>query len=152
MKLISQKDPELDDDYVTIKYRELTPAIEQILHICQGERSVLQCEKEGATHNIDLQDILYLEWVDDRSCVYTKDDVFTMAPSLAALENSLAGRHFVRISRACLCNLFKIKAVSTGLNMRLTAEMVNGERVVVSRHYRDGLLAAIHKLAMEVRN
>lgn len=152
MKLTTQKNPELDDDYIDIKYRELTPVIEQILHICRGERSLLLCEKEGAAHNIDLHDILYIEWVDDRSFVYTKDEIFTMTPSLTSLEASLTDLHFIRISRTCLCNLFKIKAVSTGLNMRLTAEMVNGERVVVSRHYRDGLLTAIHRLAMEVND
>ncbi len=152
VKLTAQKNPGLDDDYVDIKYRELTPALEQILHICEGERSVLLCQKEGATRNIDLHDILYIEWVDDRSFVYTTDEVCTLSLSLAALETSLINRRFIRISKTCLCNIFKIKSVSTGLNMRLTAEMVNGEQVVVSRHYRNGLLTAIHKLAREVSN
>lgn len=105
------------------------------------------CEKDEQTCQIDLNDVFYIEWVDNKCCVCTKDDVFTLGTSLASIEESLKDRHFIRISKMCLCNLFKIKSVSNGLNMRLTAEMANGERVVVSRHYRDGLLAAIHQLA-----
>ena len=150
MTVNTQKDAQLEDDFVDIKYRELNPAINQILRICEGNNSVLMCEKDGATHHIDLHDVLYIEWVDNKSFVYTKDDVYTMSSSLAALEESLGGRQFIRVSKMCLCNLFKIRSVSTGLNMRLTAEMVNSERVVVSRHYRDGLLSAIHKLAREI--
>lgn len=148
MILTAQKIPELEDDFVDVKYRELTPEIDRILRVCEGTRSMILCEKEGAIHNIDLHDIFYIEWVDDKSCVCTKNDVFTMTSSLATLEDSLRKRQFIRVSRTCLCNLFKIKSVSTGFNMRLTAEMINGERVVVSRHYRDGLLCAIHELAM----
>lgn len=150
MVLNAHRIPDLTDDYIDVKYRELTPAIDQILQICEGERSVVVCEKDGCRHNVDLHDVLYIEWVDDRSYVYTADDVYMMGASLTALEASLGQRRFIRISRMCLCNLFKIKSVSTGLNMRLTAEMSNGERVVVSRHYRDSLLHAIHKLAGEI--
>ena len=151
MVLTAQKDPALEDDFVDVKYRELTPTIHQIFRLCEGEQSILLCEKDGAAFNIDLHDVFYIEWVDNKSCVCTKDDVYTISSSLVQLEETLRERQFIRISKMCLCNLYKIKSVSTGLNMRLTAEMTNGEQVVVSRHYRDGLLGAIHKLARRVK-
>jgi len=39
---------------------------------------------------------------------------------------------------------------SNGLNFRMTAEVTNGEKVVVGRRYREDLIEAINKLAKEV--
>ena len=150
MRLTARKDESLDDDYVDVKYRELTPTIHQILQICEDVGSVLLCEKDGATHRVDANDVLYIEWVDSKSFVYTKDEVFTMPTSLNRLEETLKGRYFVRSSRMALINIYKIKSVSNGLNFRLVAEMVNGEKLVINRYYRGALLGAIQELAEEV--
>lgn len=150
MKLTVIKKPELEEDLVHIQYSELTPQLSQILQICEDGNSVFICEKDGTNHKIDLHDVLYIEWVDNKCCVYTKDDIFTISLSLVKLEESLGKLHFIRISKNCLCNLFKVKSISNGLNMQLTVEMTNNERVIVSRHYRGGLLKAIHSLSRRI--
>jgi DNA-binding LytR/AlgR family response regulator len=150
MKLTAQKDEALDDDYVDIRYRTLTPAIHQIFQLCEETGSVLLCEKDGATHRVDVNDVLYIEAVDRKSCVCTRDEVFTMPTPLSQLEDALASKYFVRISRMALINIYKIKSVSNGLNFRLTAEMVNGEKIIINRYYRGALLEAIQELAEEV--
>ena len=150
MKLTARKDITLDNDYVDVKYRELTPAIHQIFQICEETGSVLLCEKDNAPHKVDVNDILYVETVDRKSCVYTKDEVFIMSTPLSQLENVLNGHHFVRISKMALANIFKIKSISSRLHYRLTAEMSNGEKVLISRHYRNALEDAIHDLEKEL--
>jgi len=150
MKLTVQKDATLDDDYVDVRYRELTTTIHRIFQICEYTSAVLLCEKDGSTHRIDTNDVFYIEWVDRRSCVYTKDEVFTIPISLSQLEESLIHRHFIRISRMSLLNIYKVKSISNGLNFRLTAEMTNGEKIVINRSYRSALLEAIQELAEEV--
>ena len=150
MKLTARKDITLDDDYVDIKYRELTPTIHQIFQLCEDTSSVLLCEKDGSTHRIDTDDVFYIEWVDRRSCVYTKDEVFTTPTSLTQLEEALVQRCFIRISRMTLLNIYKVKSISNGLNFRLTAEMTNGEKIIINRSYRNVLLEAIQELADEV--
>ena len=150
MKLTARKDVNLDNDYVDVRYRELTPEIHQIFQICENAGSVLLCEKDGAEHRVDANDILYVEWVDSRCCVYTKDDVFTMPTALKQLEEVLEGRYFVRISRNVLVNVYKVQSISNGLNSRRTAEMVNGEKIIISRHYRSALSQEIEKLAREI--
>lgn len=150
MKLTSQKDTTLDNDYVHVRYRELTPEIHKIFQLCEGSGSVLQCEKDGTIYNVDVNDILYIEWVDNKSCVYTKDEVYSTPHSLSRLEEILNGRHFIRISKMALVNLFKVGSIANSLNFRLMAKMINGEKVVVTRHYRSALLSAIHELAKEV--
>ena len=147
MKLTAQKDITLDDDYVDVKYRALTPAIHKIFQLCEDAASILLCEKDGVIHKIDANDVFYIEWVDSRSCVYTMDEVLFMPNSLKHLEESLAGEHFIRISKMALVNIYKIKTISNGLNFRLTLEMDNGEKVIVGRRYREHLLEAINELA-----
>ena len=150
MKLTARKDEKLDDDYVDIKYRELTPAIHQIFQICENTGSILLCEKDNSTYRIDINDVLYIETIDRKSCVYTKDEVYIMSTPLGQLAEVLKGQHFIRISRMALVNIFKIKSISSRLHYRLTAEMSNGEKVLISRHYRSALEDAIHELAKEL--
>ena len=152
MKLTAQKDATLDNDYVDVRYRELTPAIHQIFQLCEDNGSVLLCEKDGAIHNIDVNDILYIEAVDRKSCVYTKEDVYYMTIPLKQLEEVLTGRQFVRISKMALINIFKIKSAANGLHFRMTVEMTNGEKIVVGRRYREDLIEAIEALAKAVSN
>jgi len=150
VKLTAQKDTTLDNDYVHVQYRELTPEIHKIFQICEDSGSILQCEKDKVIYKIDLNDILYIEWVDSKSCVYTKDGIYSTPHSLTQLEEILFGRHFIRISKMALVNLFKVESIANSLYFRLIAKMINGEKVVVTRHYRSALLSAIHELAKEV--
>ena len=147
MKLTARRNPKLDNDYIDIHYRELTPVINKIFELCNESGSVLLCEKDESTHQVDVNDILYIEWVDNRSCIYTRDDVYTITSSLTQLEESLNNKHFIRISKMALVNIYKIKSVSNGLNFRLNAEMMNGEKITINRHYRGALLTAIDDLA-----
>jgi len=147
MKLTARKDVTLDNDYVDVRYRELTPTIHQIFQLCEDIGSVLLCEKDDATHKVDVNDILYIETIDRKSCVYTDNDVFFISSSLSQLEESLNSQHFIRVSRMTLVNIYNVKSVSNGLNLRRTAEMTNGEKITINRHYRFTLSEAIEKLA-----
>jgi len=112
----------------------------------------LLCEKDDSTYKVDVNDILYIEWVDNRSCIYTRDDVYTIASSLTQLEELLNSKHFIRISKMALVNIYKIKSVSNGLNFRLIAQMMNAEKITINRHYRGALLSAIDELANSKEN
>jgi DNA-binding LytR/AlgR family response regulator len=82
--------------------------------------------------------------------VYTKDEVFYIPKPLKQLEEHLSGLHFVRISKAALVNIFKIKSAANGLHFRMTVEMMNDERIIVGRRYREDLIDAINELAKDV--
>ena len=150
MKLTTHKEPSLDNDYVDIKYRELTNPISQIIEICnQGNQTIIGAINEQK-YPIDISDILYIEWVDGNSCICTAENVYTSSQPLASLEQLLCAKGFVRISKPMMVNIRKIKWVSSMLNMKLIAELTNGERVSVSRHYRDDLLKKIFEMGREV--
>lgn len=143
------KDPSLDDDYLDLQYRELTPQFEQIIDICKEGVHMLLGEQEGKKFNIDINDIMYIEWVDNRSCICTSSEIYTCSRTLLQLEQQLSQKGFVRISKPMLVNVYKVKWVSSGMNMKLSAELANGECVTISRHYRSDLLNAIYNLRKE---
>lgn len=151
MILNVEKIPSLNDDFVHIKYRELTPTIKSVITLCKGESGWLPCYDNGCVHNIDINDIYYIEWVDNKCCICTKDNVYTSSMSLSKIENSLSEYSFVRISKAVIVNVYKVRWISSGLNMKLIAELTNGEKVVINRHYRPNLLSAISAISKEKR-
>jgi DNA-binding LytR/AlgR family response regulator len=150
MVLTLKKVPSLDNDYVEVQYRELTSPISQIIDICNHGSHVITGSIDDKKHPIDISDILYVEWVDGHSCICTAENVYTTPQSLANIEQFLDGKDFVRASKPILVNIRKVKWVSSALNMKLTAELTNGERIAVSRHYRENLLNKILKMGKEM--
>jgi len=146
MKLTINKDPSLKDDLIDIQYRELTAPISRIVELCNQGSQTLIGEIDEKTYPIDISDILYLEWVEGRSCICTADKVYTSAQTLSQLEQSLGERGFIRVSKPVLVNVHKVKWLSSMLNMRLLAELINGEKITVSRRYRSHLLHKIHEM------
>ena len=146
MKMTISKDNTMEDDYVDIRYRELNASITQIVDICNGNNQLLLGEIDGKKYPLDINDIYYFESVDGRTCACAAKDVYNSEQTLAQLEQTLGGYSFVRISKSMLVNIRKVKWVSSMLNMKLAAELINGERVAVSRHYRSNMLNMIYKM------
>lgn len=94
--------------------------------------------KNGNTYICKLSQIYYVESVDKRTFIYTRDDCFECQGRLYEMENRL-GRDFVRISKSMIVNLHKIRNVSTWAGARMIAVLLNGEQVVISRSYVNGL-------------
>lgn len=151
MKLTINKNPSSEDDYVDIQYRELTAPINQIVEICSQSNQIIIGELDNKKYPIDVSDVLFIEWVDGRTCVCTADNVYTSSQTLSQLEQSLSGKYFIRISKPMLVNVRKVKWISSMLNMKLMAELTNGERISVSRHYRNDLLSKIYEMGKELK-
>jgi len=152
MKYTISKDVTLDDDYVDVKYRELNTTINQIIELLSAGQQTIIGDFEGQKHQLDISDILYVEWVDNHSCICTDKMVYTSPLTITRMEELLCPKGFVRISKPMIVNIRKVKWISSILNMKLMAELVNGERVVINRHYREDMLSAIFKIGKELKN
>ena len=82
-----------------------------------------------------MPEIFYIESVDKRTFVYTKEAVFRSERRLCQLEEELAKYDFVKVSRNCLLNLNELVHIKVLSNSRLEAELTNGEKIIVSRTY-----------------
>ena len=78
--------------------------------------------------------IFYIESVDKRTFIYTKDGCYETKHRLYELEEIL-DVYFMRCSKSMIVNLKKIKSVKSELGGRMNATMLNDETIVISRSY-----------------
>ena len=106
--------------------------IEDYLH--QMTVSLQVVSKEGSCR-ISAEDILYVENVDRRTFLYTKEEMYEMKEPLYKFEEQLQHTGIVRISKNCLLNLDSLERVTPFHNHRFEATLVNGEKLLISRNY-----------------
>ena len=95
----------------------------------------LQAKKDNEWHFINSFDVLYFESVDNRTFLYTEDDVLEVKQRLYELEVILSDKDFIRISKSQIVNINKIKSLKPELNRTILATMCNGEQLYISRKY-----------------
>lgn len=95
----------------------------------------LQAKKDNELHLINPLDVLYFESVDNRTFLYTEDDVLEVRQRLYELEVILSDKDFIRISKSQIVNINKIKSLKPELNRTILATMCNGEQLYISRKY-----------------
>ena len=80
-------------------------------------------------------EVFYFESVDNRTFLYTENRVLEIKKRLYELEEMLSDKDFVRTSKSQLVNINKIKSLKPELNRSITAKMINGEILFISRRY-----------------
>lgn len=139
MKITINIVPEHDEPEIVVSCRHLTPEIERIIASLRMLENQLTVRSDGAIHILDPFDALYMESVDRRTFVYTKDQVYETDLKLYELEEKLTDWYFFRISKSCVVNLKKIRTLKTDLERRIRITMENGEQIIASRMYADEL-------------
>ena len=123
--------------------------VQRIVSALDSLNTKLCCRRQGELFQIALNDILYIESVDRKCFVYTKDNVFTEQQiyetdkRLYELENHLKNRSFFRASKAVIINLKRTKSIRPEIGARLLLTMDNGEKVIVSRQYSSNIKIAL---------
>lgn len=135
MKLNIFKRAEFTEPEVTLKYSEETPQIENLIDTLRIFCQSIQAEKNGSNHTITLDEIFYIESVDEKSYIYTKDDVFDCKHKLYTLEKMFQDTSFIRVSKSCILNIARLKSVRPFINGKFEATMRNGEKIIINRHY-----------------
>ncbi len=113
---------------------EETAEVLQAVELLRGEmRSVIGI-KEQKNYAIEAKAIYYVEIVDNKCFLYTKNDVFESKERLYELEGRLP-ESFMRCSKSMIVNLKKIRNVRGEMNGRILATMLNEEEVIIARSY-----------------
>jgi len=127
------------DVEVVIKCPEATNEVRRIEALLHGCEQRLSCAKNGTTHFISKQDVLYFESVDKRCFLYTADEVYETPLKLYELEELLTDAGFIRSAKAQILNITKIASLCPDFGGRIEVMMENGEKLIVSRQYAGGL-------------
>lgn len=138
MRISLFPDKKLEEDHLSLSYRQMTPHIEKILETAGGSSmTTLQAQNtKGEKVFITLDDVLYFEAVDRKTFAYTSDTVFELGDTLGSLEEIFADAGYIRISKSAIINIYRIRAIKPEVNMRVRAVMDNGEHLIINRNYK----------------
>lgn len=123
-----------DEQGAHIKTTKITEAVKQAKALLQDGGGGIPVFRDGEAFVCDLDKIYYMESVDNKCFVYTKSECFEAKQRLYELEEMLDYRFF-RCSKSMICNVRKIVSVKTEHNARLSAALLNGERITINRSY-----------------
>jgi len=120
---------------IIIKCRKIDNEIIRLKSHIELFESKLSAKKDNERYLINSSEVLYFEAVDNRTFLYTVDDVMEISQRLYELENILSEKDFARISKSQIVNINKIQSLKPELNRTILATMCNNEQLSISRKY-----------------
>lgn len=143
MEVQIEQIPREEEERVLIRCYAVTEEVQEIASFIRSRQGHLSGTTKEGQFEIPLTDIYYMESVDGKTFLYTKEEVYGSAYRLFELEEMLKEKHFLRISKAMVVNLLKIQCIQPAFNGRFTAVLRSGEKVIISRSYVKALKAAL---------
>ena len=136
MKIEIDVDEAYSDTAIVIHTPRLTPDTEKLISLIRMLNMQIAVKKDGETHLLDIEKILYIEAVERSTFVYTEDATYE---SDLRLYEKLLEQGFFRASKQSILNLKKVKSLKADINRKIRVTLVNGEQILVSRMYADEL-------------
>lgn len=120
---------------VVVEYPEWDDSAERLMHRIESMNISLSGRAEDTTVSIDISELYYIENVDRKVFLYTKNSVYRYDGTMADIEKAAADTGLVRISRTCIMNTMHLREIRQLRNSRLEAMLDNDEKLIVSRKY-----------------
>lgn len=130
-------------EVVEIHCHKISDEVKEIVAFVKSRQGQLTGTIDDIQFKIPVTDIFYIEAVDNKTFIYTKDKVYQTKHKLYVLEELLKNKRFVRSSKSTLLNLMKISSIKPALNGRFTAVLYSGEETIISRKYVPELKKAL---------
>jgi DNA-binding LytR/AlgR family response regulator len=120
---------------VIVNCKKIDSNLNKLINCIKQYTFTFQVKSDEGARFIPAEEVYYIDSVDGKTFLYSKEKVYQCPASLADLESKLVSTGFVRISKNCIMNTSYLESVNTLWNHRLEAILNNGERLVVARHY-----------------
>ena len=134
---------DLEEPYAEIYTDALTDNIQKAMVLLEnedeyeegiGDNSILAVKKGQDIVLLDFEDIFMIRVEEKQTKVYTEDKDYLVKKPLYQIEENLDA-NFVRVSKATIVNLRKIKRVAPSLRGMMFIELKNGLKDNISRKY-----------------
>lgn len=135
MKLHIEQSEEYSDIDITIRCNNIDSQLSRLIEQIRLYGYALQGKIDGTTTLIPPDEIYYFESIDGKTFIYKEKDVFGSDLKLYEIEERFCKGIFVRVSKSTILNINKLKNFRTQLNGKLEAQLKNGERLEINRHY-----------------
>lgn len=117
--------------------------VREIVAFVKSRQGKLTGSIDDRQYEIPLTDIFYIESVDNKVFLYTRDKVYETRQKIYEFEALLKEKHYLRVSKSMLLNLLKVEAIKPALNGRFTAVLRSGEQIIITRKYVPELKQAL---------
>lgn len=140
--IIIQEDQDVQEPLLVLHCKKADSGVlalaETLRAVCGAEK--LRAQKltgwrDGQAYPLDPGQVLYIDTVDKRTFLYTREGVYETSLRLYELEERLRERDFFRASKSALVNFNAIQSLRPDLGGRLRLTMRGGEALYVSRQY-----------------
>ncbi len=120
---------------VIIEYPEWNNSVESLIGKIEKMDLSFVGRSDDRSVSIGISDIYYIENVERKLFLYTRDEVFRLDGTMPDIENRISDTGLVRISRTCIMNTDKLREIKQIRNSHLEAVLDNDEKLIVSRKY-----------------
>ncbi|KAA0965899.1 LytTR family transcriptional regulator [Sporosarcina sp. ANT_H38] len=135
IRLTIHESEEYDEVEIIIKCQQIDNRLERLIEQIKQTTTTINGTRDGRTYSLVVDNVYYIESIDNRSFLYNEKDVYENDLKLYEIEKMLVGTHFVRISKNLVVNTAYIESVRALFNGKFEASLTNGEIVIVNRHY-----------------
>lgn len=135
MKIVIDQEETCKELTVTIHCKELDEQVQKLLSQLKTDISFLIGKKNDSTFQLTTENIFYIETIDNKTFIYTEDDVYENNFKLYEIIDKLKYKNFIQISKSCIINIDKLVSVKVMLNGKYEAKLLNNEVVIISRRY-----------------
>ena len=135
MKVSVQQIGAEKEERAIIQCYEVNDDIRSIVCFIKSTGATLAGYTDERASQIPLQDIFFVEAVDNKVFAYTAKKVYELKCKLYEFAAQYESRKFFRCSKSFVINLMKVDNVQPILNGRFAATLFNGEKVIISRQY-----------------
>lgn len=139
MKIEIHVDENIKETQISVSCGRLTPELEKLLAMMRIMEKQFIATLDDETYLLDLSDIIYIESIDRKTFVYTKENIYETRLRLYELECQLEEYGFLRASKSCLIRLGAVRSLKSDINRRIRVTLENGEVITASRQYAEGI-------------
>jgi len=139
LKLSIHKGQKVSETEISIYCSEIDKRLEQLIKHIKQYTYTFHAKADGTLCLITSEKIYYIDSVDSKTFLYSEGNVYISSEHLSELENKLVDSTFIRISKNCILNITYLESVHPLWNHRLEALLLNGEKLIVTRHYIESL-------------
>lgn len=120
---------------IIIEYPTLDAKTKRLIEKIESLDFVISGNSNGKVFQVPISDIYYMEAVERKTFLYTKDEVFMTDKKLYEFEEMFRETGIIRISKSCLMNMDMLYSIKPLTNSQLEATLLNGEKLIVARTY-----------------
>lgn len=143
MILKIEQDLTCDDVEVSIRYANMTKAVQRIISLLKSFDTQVKCSDNGIERLVNASEIFYVESVDKKTFLYLEKNVYRTDLRLYQLVDDLAHLGFVQVSKSCILNINVLESIKPLMNSKMEATLKNGEKIHINRKYLSGVKQAL---------